>query len=134
MDVGSVQSHWDSLSEKCHFWFNSFFVAILKSLIILSKRSNIFILHWAWQNIQLVLVDKKTSLVHIHICACACTCTCTHVGVFMCTYGKKLLKIMTNQILINKTNNSAVENNLKIIHFVKDMVKLLKLKLSQKKK
>ena len=41
---------------------------------------------------------------------------------------------MTNQILINKTNNPAVENNLKIIYFVKDMVKLLKLKLSQEKK
>ena len=45
-----------------------------------------------------------------------------------------MLKIMTNQILINKTNNPEVENNLKIINFVKDMVKLLKLKLFQKKK
>ena len=40
---------------------------------------------------------------------------------------------MTNQILINKTNNPAVENNLKIIYFVKDMVKLLKLSPRKKK-
>ena len=129
-----MQSHWDFLTEKCYFWFNAFFVAILKSLIILNKRSNIFILHWAWQNMQRVLVDKRASWVHIHICACVCTCTCTRESAYVYMWKKTMLKIMTNQILINKTNNPAVENNLKIIHFVKDMVKLLKLKLFQKKK
>ena len=67
-------------------------------------------------------------------------CLCVHVYMYSCgsayvyMWKKTMLKITTNQILINKTNNPAVENNLKIIHFVKDMVKLLKLKLFQKKK
>lgn len=53
----------------------------------LNRKSNIFILHWDLQILQLALVDIKIYLVHIHTCACVCRCAWSCEYVLMCICG-----------------------------------------------